>query len=69
MLLMESYLCVSDSVMLIPVYIMDSVYVQNLVFPVLLLLVPSMESHKISFDVVAATNKLPYGLSIITLPV
>lgn len=44
---------------------MGSVYVQKLVFPVLLLLIPSMESHKNNFDVIATTNKLPYDLSII----
>lgn len=63
---MESYLHVSEGIVLIIVYIMDSVYVQKLVFPVLLLLVPSMESHKINF-VVLATNKFPYGLSVIIL--
>lgn len=66
---MESYLHMSNSIVLIIVYIMDSVYVQKLVFPVLLLLVPSMEYHKINFDVVVTTNKLSYGLSITTLPV
>lgn len=58
----------ADNIILVIVYIMDSVYVQKVVFPVLLLLDPSMESLKVNF-VVVATNKLVHGLFSITLPV
>lgn len=58
MLLMESYLYISDSIMLVIPYIIDSVYVQKLLFLVLMLLVPSMESHKINLNVVVTPNQL-----------
>lgn len=58
MLLMESYLYISDSIMLVIPYIIKSLYVQKLLFLVLVLLAPSMESHKINLNVVVTPNQL-----------
>jgi len=41
----------ANSIVLVIVYIKDSVYVQKLFFPVLLLMDASMESHTVNFDV------------------
>lgn len=64
-----SLLYPANSIILIIVYIMDSVYVQKLFFPVVLLLDPSMESLTVNVNVVVITNKLLYGIFSITLPV
>lgn len=63
-----SLLYPANSIILVIVYLMDSVYVQKPFFPVLLLLDPSMESQTVNFDVVVTTVKLLYGLFSIILP-